>query len=73
MDVKSIDSSKKSLKCTVDKGGLLRSNKGFEVENKIIHRSGLGEEDKKDIKRLAELGVDWIALSFVNELSLIHI
>ena len=69
LDVKSIDSNKKSLNCTVDKGGLLRSNKGFEVENKIIHRSGLGEEDKKDIKRLAELGVDWIALSFVNEAS----
>ena len=69
LDVKSVDSNKKSLNCTVDKGGLLRSNKGFEVENKIIHRSGLGEEDKKDIKRLAELGVDWIALSFVNEAS----
>ena len=69
LDVKSVDSNKKSLNCTVDKGGMLRSNKGFEVENKIIHRSGLGEEDKKDIKRLAELGVDWIALSFVNEAS----
>ena len=58
-----------TLHCKVEKGGLLRSNKGFEVENKIIHRSGLGEEDKRDIGRLAELGVDWIALSFVNEAS----
>ena len=69
LDVKNVDLNKKSLNCIVDKGGLLRSNKGFEVENKIIHRSGLGEEDKQDIRRLAELGVDWIALSFVNEAS----
>ena len=69
LDVKNVDANKKSLNCIVDKGGLLRSNKGFEVENKIIHRSGLGEEDKRDIRRLAECEVDWIALSFVNEAS----
>ena len=69
LTVKSINQKNMALKCQVEKGGLLRSNKGFEVENKIIHRSGLGEEDKKDIKRLAELGIDWIALSFVNEAS----
>ena len=59
----------KKLNCIVENGGLLKSNKGFEVENKIIHRSGLGEEDKRDIKKLAELNIDWIALSFVNEAS----
>ena len=69
LTVKSINQKNMALKCQVEKGGLLRSNKGFEVENKIIHRSGLGEEDKKDIKRLAELDIDWIALSFVNEAS----
>ncbi len=67
--VRSINEENMTLHCEVDKGGLLRSNKGFEVENKIIHRSGLGEEDKRDIGRLAELGIDWIALSFVNEAS----
>ena len=67
--VRSINEENMTLHCEVEKGGLLRSNKGFEVENKIIHRSGLGEEDKRDIKRLAELGIDWIALSFVNEAS----
>ena len=67
--VTSINEENMTLHCEVEKGGLLRSNKGFEVENKIIHRSGLGEEDKRDIKRLAELGIDWIALSFVNEAS----
>jgi len=67
--VKQIDPRNMKLNCMVENGGLLKSNKGFEVENKIIHRSGLGEEDKKDIERLAELNIDWIALSFVNEAS----
>ena len=67
--VNKIDSKNKKLNCIVENGGLLKSNKGFEVENKIIHRSGLGEEDKRDIKKLAELNIDWIALSFVNEAS----
>ena len=67
--VNKIDSGNKKLSCIVENGGLLKSNKGFEVENKIIHRSGLGEKDKRDIKKLAELNIDWIALSFVNEAS----
>ena len=67
--VNKIDSGNMKLDCMVENGGLLKSNKGFEVENKIIHRSGLGEEDKRDIERLAELNIDWIALSFVNEAS----
>ena len=67
--VEKINNTKKILTCTVVEGGLLRSNKGFEVENKIINKSGLGERDKEDIKRLVKLGVDWIALSFVNDAS----
>ena len=67
--VKRIDPENMKLNCMVENGGLLKGNKGFEVENKIIHRSGLGEEDKRDIKTLAELDIDWIALSFVNEAS----
>ena len=67
--VSDITPTKKTLHCQVIEGGLLRSNKGFEVENKIINKSGLGDEDKEDIKRLAKLSVDWIALSFVNDAS----
>ena len=66
--VNKVDSANMKLNCIVENGGLLKANKGFEVENKIIHRSGLGEEDKRDIERLAELNIDWIALSFVQKL-----
>ena len=62
-----IDEKNLTLNCKVEHGGMLKSNKGFEVENKIIHRSGLGDEDKSDIRRLASLNIDWIALSFVQK------
>ena len=67
--VEKITTNNKTLHCKVIEGGLLSSNKGFEVENKIINKSGLRDEDKEDIKKLAKLGVDWIALSFVNDAS----
>ena len=65
--VDKISEAEKTLQCEIIDGGLLRSNKGFEVEGKIINQTGLGDDDKNDIRRLAKLGVDWIALSFVNE------
>ena len=67
--VDEISRTEKILKCEVIDGGLLRSNKGFEIEGKVINESGLGDNDKDDIRKLAKLGVDWIALSFVNEAS----
>ena len=67
--VDDISETEKTLKCEVIEGGFLRSNKGFEVEGKIINQTGLGDADKNDIRRLAKLRVDWIALSFVNEAS----
>ena len=69
LKVNKITSTNKTLHCKVIEGGLLSSNKGFEVENKIINRSGVRDEDKDDIKKLSKLGVDWIALSFVNDAS----
>ena len=67
--VDKISEAEKTLQCEIIDGGLLRSNKGFEVEGKIINQTGLDDDDKNDIRRLAKLGVDWIALSFVNEAS----
>ena len=49
--------------------GISKDYEGNTVENKIINKSGLEDEDKEDIKRLAKLSVDWIALSFVNDAS----
>ena len=58
------DASKAS--CKIIKGGELVSRKGFEVKDKTLKQQGLTDRDKKDLKKLSECEVDWIALSFVN-------
>jgi len=69
LEVKKIQSKKRQLTCKVHEGGLLLRGKGLEVSNKIINQPGLNEGDKKDLKRLAKLDIDWVALSFVNQAS----
>ena len=58
------DASKAS--CKIIKGGELVSWKGFEVKDKTLRQQGLTDRDKKDLEKLSACGVDWIALSFVN-------
>jgi len=53
LEVKKIQPKKKALICIVHEGGLLLRGKGLEVKNKIINQSGLPENDKKDLKKLA--------------------
>ena len=69
LQVNEVDDENKTLACTVQEGGLLSRRKGFEVVDKVITKSGLGEEDKEDLRKLATLNVDWVALSFVNQAS----
>ena len=69
LEVKKVHPKKKALTCIVHEGGLLSRGKGLEVKNKIINQSGLNEGDKKDLKKLARLDIDWVALSFVNQAS----
>lgn len=69
LEVKKIQPKKKVLTCKVNEGGLLLRGKGLEVRNKIINQPGLNEGDKKDLKKLAKLDIDWVALSFVNQAS----
>ena len=69
LQVKEINDETRTLTCTIQEGGLLSRRKGFEVTDKVITKSGLGEEDKEDLRKLAKLNVDWVALSFVNQAS----
>ena len=69
LQVNEVDDENQTLACTVQEGGLLSRRKGFEVVDKVITKSGLGEEDKEDLRKLAALNVDWVALSFVNQAS----
>ena len=46
--------------------GFISSNKGFNIPNVISHTGKLTKKDKEDLKLALKLGVDWIALSFVE-------
>ncbi|MDG2312620.1 MAG: pyruvate kinase [Alphaproteobacteria bacterium] len=47
-------------------GGVLSSNKGVNVPDAILPLSSLTIKDKKDLEFCLGLGVDWVALSFVQ-------
>ncbi len=54
------------LKARVDFGGVLKNQKGVNVPTRRIPISALTDKDKEDLKYALELGVDYIALSFVQ-------
>lgn len=47
-------------------GGLLTSNKGFNLPNTLLSLPCLTEKDLVDLKFALEMGIDWIGLSFVR-------
>ncbi|RJF72278.1 MULTISPECIES: pyruvate kinase [Deinococcus] len=51
---------------TVVIGGLLKNNKGINVPQADLSVPALSEKDVSDMEFGAEIGVDWVALSFVR-------
>ncbi len=51
---------------TVVVGGKLSDRKGVNVPNAVLPLSALTEKDRSDLSVALDLGVDWIALSFVQ-------
>ena len=52
--------------CTVNVGGEISNNKGVNVPELILPLAALTQKDKKDLEFACSMGVDWIALSFVQ-------
>ena len=52
--------------CEVIAGGTISNRKGVNVPDVVLPLAALSEKDRKDLEFAAELGVDWIALSFVQ-------
>ena len=61
-----IENSEKSAKTRVVTGGKLSDRKGVNVPNVILPLSALTEKDHKDLEFGLNMGVDWVALSFVQ-------
>ena len=54
--------------CTVQAGGEISNRKGVNVPDVVLPLKALSEKDLSDLEFACELGVDWIALSFVQRM-----
>ena len=52
--------------CTVIAGGTISNRKGVNVPDVVLPLAALSEKDRKDLEFVCDLGVDWLALSFVQ-------
>lgn len=52
--------------CTVTVGGTISNRKGVNVPDVVLPLAALSAKDLKDLEFACELGVDWLALSFVQ-------
>ncbi len=52
--------------CEVIAGGRISNRKGVNVPDVVLPLAALSDKDRKDLEFVCELGVDWLALSFVQ-------
>ncbi|MFN4153973.1 MAG: pyruvate kinase [Paracoccaceae bacterium] len=60
------DCGKDYANCTVTVGGAISNRKGVNVPDVVLPLAALSAKDLKDLEFACELGVDWLALSFVQ-------
>ncbi|KAL3914652.1 MAG: hypothetical protein SGILL_006016, partial [Bacillariaceae sp.] len=54
------------LNCRVDVNGKISNRKGVNTPDSILEISPLTPKDRSDLDYMLEIGVDWVALSFVQ-------
>ncbi|MEM8977993.1 MAG: pyruvate kinase [Pseudomonadota bacterium] len=52
--------------CVVIAGGVISNRKGVNVPDVLLPLKALSEKDRADLEFVCQLGVDWLALSFVQ-------
>ncbi|WP_099911802.1 pyruvate kinase [Puniceibacterium antarcticum] len=52
--------------CIVINGGTISNRKGVNVPDVVLPLAALSAKDRKDLEFVCQLGVDWLALSFVQ-------
>jgi len=60
------DCGKDFADCTVTVGGTISDRKGVNVPDVVLPLAALSEKDRADLEFVCSLGVDWLALSFVQ-------
>ena len=66
MELQVISSSDDTVTCKVINGGLLKENKGINLPGVNVSTPSLTAKDKKDLNFGIQVGVDYLALSFVR-------
>jgi pyruvate kinase len=61
-----------ALRCTVTVAGLLEARKGINAPGTPLPISSITGKDKEDLKLVCQLGLDYIALSFVRNADDVH-
>lgn len=52
--------------CVVTTGGTISNRKGVNVPDVVLPLAALSDKDRSDLEFACEMGVDWLALSFVQ-------
>jgi len=60
------DCSDRHADCVVTVGGTISNRKGVNVPDVVLPLAALSAKDRRDLEFACELGVDWLALSFVQ-------
>ena len=57
---------KSYLECRVDVAGRIKDRKGVNTPDSVLQISPLTPKDREDLAYMLKIGVDWVALSFVQ-------
>ncbi len=60
------DCSAEYANCVVTTGGVISNRKGVNVPDVVLPLAALSDKDRADLEFVCDLGVDWLALSFVQ-------
>lgn len=66
MRLKVTERSDEHASCEVIVGGEISNRKGVNVPDVVLPLAALSDKDRRDLEFVCNLGVDWIALSFVQ-------
>ncbi|WP_299876527.1 pyruvate kinase [uncultured Sulfitobacter sp.] len=64
--LKVLECSAEHANCEVVIGGTISNRKGVNVPDVVLPLAALSDKDRADLEFACELGVDWLALSFVQ-------
>lgn len=67
LELKILSVKDRDIFCEVTYGGILKNHKGMNLPDTVVSTGSFTNKDKVDAKLAVELGVDFIALSFVRD------